>query len=321
MNTLSHLVNIKQACQSSNDLYFFILQSDGITSKYTSLLNERMSSSFSSSQYSKEKIRKQKEQFECFYQFLLCCRKYVTNWKEYIYDGDMIRKTSLYACHSCGNVLLSSNQHVCNVCGTNQEEHQKVETNNTSGCRMNMMNKYTYERLTNFKELISKIQGKQQSKIPSHIYTDVIEMIERHHTAIEESNINKIRYKNVTTNDVLNYLKELKLKKYYKDSALIHFNITGTKPFSINAAVEKAIMKDYVDMLNLYNRYQKQGRRSFLNSQYLFCKLLIKHNIKVNINEFAHLKTRERLIWHDEMYDKMSKELGWNDTRAAIKKN
>ena len=310
MNTISHLMKIKSVCTSNNDVYFFLLDSNDITHNYSKLLHKKVSSGFSSNQLTKEKVARQQLQYQLFYDLLLCCRSYITNWKELVYDGDLARKSSYNTCVGCGTILIN-HPHVCTICGTNQEQEQKLETNNTNNCRMNMMNKYTYERLTNFKDLMSKLQGKQQSKIPAHVYTEIIDMIEKHHKHIESSNNKKIRYKNVTSTDILNYLKELKLKKFYKDSALIHYNITGTKPFSITESVEKAIMSDYVDMLNLYNRYKKQGRRSFLNSQYIFCKLLIKHKIKININEFAHLKTRDRVIWHDEMYNKMSKDLGW----------
>lgn len=310
MNTISHLMQL-QSVSDNNDVYFFLLDSNETTQNYSQLLNNKVSSSFSTNQLTGEKLVRQKRQYQLFYEFLLCCRRYVTNWKELVYDGDLVRKCSHNTCFGCGTILIPNNC-VCPSCGTNQESEQKLETNNTSNCRMNMMNKYTYERLTNFKDLMSKLQGKQQSKIPGGVYSDVIAMIEKHHQEIEDSTNNKIRYKNITSADVLNYLKELKLKKYYKDSALIHYNITGTKPFSIAEDVEKAIMSDYVDMLNLYNRYKKQGRRSFLNSQYLFCKLLLKHQIKININDFAHLKTRDRVIWHDEMFNKMSKDLGWS---------
>lgn len=311
MSTIAHLRQIQSVCTDNNDVYFFLLDSNDITQNYTQLLNKKVSSSFSSNQLTREKISRQQMQYALFYQFLLCCRAYVTNWKELVYDGDLVRKSSHSTCTGCGTILVHNN-FVCTVCGTNQEQEQKLETNNTNNCRMNMMNKYTYERLTNFKDLMSKLQGKQQSKIPCDVYNDLISMIEKHHQYIEDCPNKKIRYKNVTATDILNYLKELKLKKYYKDAALIHYNITGTKPFSITEKVEKAIMSDYVEMLNLYNRYKKQGRRSFLNSQYLFCKLLSKHRIKININEFAHLKTRDRVLWHDEMYDKMAKDLGWS---------
>jgi len=215
-------------------------------------------------------------------------------------------------CDGCNQIRENAKEQPCPLCGHDAMLFKQIEVITNNSTRINTMNKYTYERLKNFRETMQRIQGKQQVSVPKAIYDQIIAMIEKNHPRIVREDQTVGRYRHVTKQDISNYMHELKLKKYYNDVTYIYTKLTGKSPFLIAPHVEKRIVEDFQSLITLYNRYDKDGRRSFLNSHYLLCRLLKRYDIVVNTHEWNYLKTRERVNWHDDLCNKMFADLGWD---------
>lgn len=298
---------------NTNQVFFFIMETCDIVKRYEHILSQKPTTYFTETTFSDRKeYQKQKlEHHTFYYDFMLTCRRYKTNWDQLVCNFSNVMDCA--TCEGCGVMIdINVKEQPCKNCGHEPLCCKRIEVISNESTRLNMMNKYTYERLNNFRDTMMRVQGKQQSKIPKHVYEQIIDMIEKNHNKLEQCDVAKIRYSNVTRRDISNYMRELRLKKYYNDVVYIHSKLTGRKPFSIDQEMENLIVKDFKSLLSLYNRYDKDGRRSFLNSQYLLCKLLKRHGVNVNTNEFNFLKTRDRVVWHDDLCRKMFLELGWD---------
>lgn len=306
-------LRVYDGVMNTHEHYYFLLETHEITHKYKDVLQTRPRMYFGTEQEKAtgSHLVQKWQHADFYYEFVLTCRRYKTDWDLYVCDFSCSSKDYVL-CDGCNQIREnSSKEQPCPLCGHDAMLFKQIEVITNDSTRLNTMNKYTYERLNNFRETMSRIQGKQQVNVPKSVYDQIIAMIEKNHTRVVKDDQTVSRYRNVSRQDISNYMRELKLKKFYNDVTYIHAKLTGKSPFIIPSHIEKRIIEDFQSLLTLYNRYDKDGRRSFLNSHYLLCKLLKRYDITVNTHEFNYLKTRERVNWHDDLCNKMFTDLGW----------
>lgn len=198
---------------------------------------------------------------------------------------------------SNGNVM-------CKNCGN---IYNDIEDNNNYNdySRVNIVQRYHYEKKCHFRDTINQYQGKQNRYIPEKVYTDIKYMINMHGLSLDKLSINHIN----------SFLKETGNFKYYEDKQLIYSNIVGKNKPDISKQ-EKGLYEDFDKLVTVFLKI-KGKRKNFLNSHYVLRQLLLKQGVKIPDDHLNSLSTPARLKEHDEFYERCCDILGWNFTPLA----
>ncbi len=193
---------------------------------------------------------------------------------------------------------------ICRNCGN---IYNDIEDNNNYNdySRVNIVQRYHYEKKCHFRDTINQYQGKQNRYIPEKVYSDVKYMINMHGLSLEKLTINHIN----------SFLKETGNFKYYEDKQLIYSNIVGKNKPDISK-YEKGLYEDFDKLVTVFLKI-KGKRKNFLNSHYVLRQLLLKQGVKIPDDHLNSLSTPARLKEHDEFYEKCCDILGWNFTPLA----
>jgi hypothetical protein len=181
-----------------------------------------------------------------------------------------------------------------------------------------MSSKYSYERKIHFKDCINQFQGKQNSTIDDSVYKSLEEQLELHGLLVGDKNTpKKIRFQNVTKEQILLFLKENSHSKHYEDVVLIYHKMTGKKVDNISH-LENKLIEDFDKISNLYDKKfkftGKIDRKSFINTQYILFQLLRRHKYPCKKEDFNMLKTLDRKSFHDDIVRELFETLGFNFT-------
>lgn len=232
----------------------------------------------------------------------------------------------------CGNkkeFIRDEDRAVCAICSTEQSLISNMSSFSDVG-RVNMANKYTYNRKVHFRDCIIQYQGKQKTYIPEEIYTIIeVKLVEKKLIDCDSNLPREKKYENVTRIMVLDILKELEskdVKKFYDDIVLIHHTLTG-QPCDNIEYLEDSLLDDFDKLTetydNLYtnNEEEKQSgsdyklkttkRKNFINAQFVLYQLLKKHGHPCNEMDFLTLKTSERKRFHHTICKELFSILGW----------
>ena len=173
--------------------------------------------------------------------------------------------------------------------------------------RVNINQKYKYEKRCHFKDTINQYQGLQHKTIPEKVITDVKEMILNHGLYHPDS---EDPYARVTKEHIRQFLNESKHNKYYEDQQLIYSKITN-KPCPNITKFEKQLFDDFDSLVDVFLKL-KLKRKNFLNNHYVLRQLLRRQGYKVPGDDLNILKTPNRIKEHDEIYQMCCEQLGWN---------
>lgn len=106
-------------------------------------------------------------------------------------------------------------------------------------------------------------------------------------------------------------LKKLRLYKYYEHIPFITYKITGILPPIMSRKTEIKIRNMFKEIQEPFAKYCPKNRKNFLNYNYVlykFCELLELDEFK---KCFPLLKSREKLIEQDKIWENICKELDW----------
>jgi len=215
-------------------------------------------------------------------------------------------------CSDC-NVELEVFEHnlLCPNCCCEYPNLQPEDISYKDFSRINTNIKYSYIRQTHFKDTIKQFQGKQQKYIDQAVYQTLYKCFD--HAGFPKNSSNK--YYSATKDHIKMFLQENGLYKYYEDMNLIYNNITGN-PCPIIDQYEKQLIEDFDKLIIVYDKVIKEDssnyeRSNFLNSYYILFQLLKKNGYACKETDFPIIKTIDRKIEHDEIYEKCCKQLGW----------
>lgn len=213
--------------------------------------------------------------------------------------------------------LADLNLMICQTCGRQEDKLFKTVSFKDIS-RVNMSNKYTYERRIHFKDCINQYQGKQNATIDDKVYRDLEEQFERHNLLVGDASMpKKQRFENVTKDQIMMFLKETGHTKHYEDIVLIYHTMTGKKVDDISH-LEAKLMEDFDKISDLYDKKYKMERKierkSFINTQYILFQLLRRHKYPCKKEDFNMLKTLDRQSFHDEIVRDLFEQLSFNFT-------
>lgn len=190
---------------------------------------------------------------------------------------------------------------VCPSCGS--EEHMMVVSDFPSfRDPPKERNNYAYKKINHLNEILNQFQAKESTIIPDDVMHEVV------------CEIKKRRIQNVaelTEKDMREILKKLNRSKYYEHATHILSRLNGNPPPTITPEIEEKIRAMFQEIQAPFLLYCPNDRTNFLSYSYIlykFFELLELDEYKVY---FPLLKSRDRLIAHDEIWKKICEYLRW----------
>jgi hypothetical protein len=216
-------------------------------------------------------------------------------------------------CEICDTDIfeVDGNIYTCVNCGV------QIDMVSTISCfkdidRINISNKYTYDRKTHFKECLNQYQSKPNQVVPPELFEDLYEQIRAHDlVSVNEKN----KYSKVSKEHVKMFMKELGYTKYYEEIKYIHHKITGKKNENISHLEDK-LLEDFNIITEMYDKIYKNDsgtkRKNFINIHCVLYQLLKRYKYPCKKEDFNVLKTLDRKAIHEDIISNIFYELGWN---------
>lgn len=210
-------------------------------------------------------------------------------------------------CNIAREENLSEGILVCPRCGS--EEYMMV-VSDFAGFKdpPKERNNYAYKKINHLNEILNQFQAKESTIIPEDLMNEVV------------LEIRKRRIKNVADlceKDVREILKKLNRSKYYEHAAHILSRLNGNPPPTITPEIEEKIRTMFNEIQAPFLLYCPNDRTNFLSYSYIlykFFELLELDEYKVY---FPLLKSRDRLISHDQIWEKICEYLHWEFIRSV----
>ena len=115
----------------------------------------------------------------------------------------------------------------------------------------------------------------------------------------------------ITYYKVKEFLKKLKLNKYYEHIPHVIHKITGNKQLLICQDLESKLIEMFNKIQEPFEKHCPKNRKNFLSYSYTlykFFQLLDKHEYLIY---FPLLKSREKLFEQENIWKEICKELNW----------
>ena len=290
---------------------FYIVESFPIIEKYKKILRTPVKINFFS--IPESSITNDKDVL--ISEYMQISKKYL----KYIdIEIDFSQKTKKQICEECMSKKMTTSEGVfliCQDCGA-EKDLNGYSLSYKDISRTTILQKYTYERKSHFRDCINQFQGKQNSKVDDEVYRHLEIEFEKHKMLVGDKDTKKeIRYKNVGLEHVVLFLCELGYDKQYENAKYIHAVMTGKK-YPDLSYLEDQLMSDFDLLVNAYvKKYKYENkieRKSFMNIQYVLFQLLSKNKYPCVKEDFNILKTNDRKTFHDDIAKSIFEELGWN---------
>lgn len=169
-------------------------------------------------------------------------------------------------------------------------------------------NNYAYKKINHLNEILNQFQAKESTIIPEDVMHEVVcEVKKRRIQNIAE--LSEIGMREI--------LKKLNRSKYYEHAAHILSRLNGNPPPTITPEIEEKIRAMFQEIQAPFLLYCPNDRTNFLSYSYIlykFFELLELDEYKIY---FSLLKSRDRLIAHDQIWKKICDYLKWEFIRSV----
>lgn len=216
---------------------------------------------------------------------------------------DSLKKVSEH-CASCNvarEEIASEGILVCPQCGS-EEVALVVSDFPSFRDPPKERNNYAYKKINHLNEILNQFQAKESTEIPEDVIHEVVMEIKKRRiqnvASLDESQIREI-------------LKKLGRNNYYEHAAHILSRLNGNPPPTITPEIEDKIRAMFQEIQAPFLLYCPNDRTNFLSYSYIlykFFELLELDEYKVY---FPLLKSRDRLIAHDQIWKKICDYLKW----------
>ena len=150
---------------------------------------------------------------------------------------------------------------------------------------------------------LAQFQAKESTEIPDEVYEKILLEIKKERITNLES---------LTTKKIRQYLKKIKMNKYYDHAAHILNQINGVQPPNMSKELEEKLRLMFKEIQGPFMEICPKSRKNFLNYSYVlhkFVELLGLDHYKVY---FPLLKDREKLHQTDMIWKKICEKLEWH---------
>jgi hypothetical protein len=223
-------------------------------------------------------------------------------------------------CMNCSSIFITESTEfegimICLDCGSQETTlnlANSIRINHNDSKRINICSKYSYDKKSHFLNCINQYQGRHKSGVDPEVIQAVEKELVKYNLVDTTKSTKALKYKNVTKEHILLFVKELRLTKCYGDINLIHHIITDYPLNDISHLTEK-LLQDFDQFVQMhYKLFPNDTERKNFNYQHLLYQLLMRHKYPCNPAEFNFLKTIDRKYYHDEICRTIFENLGWN---------
>lgn len=221
-------------------------------------------------------------------------------------DRAMFGPGSAMLCVSCGSDVYTYNNRgsqepgarICSSCGIVQPGciiYEHMFGNSVPSRSSN------YKRIHHWHERISQFML-MESQIPPH-----------HMLAIGEKLLDGT-YAAVSKDSVRQVLRSLGLQVYIEKWLQIIARCTSVRPPCPGPVLLQRLDALFIEMQRPFDASKAEGRRNFLNYNYVFCRLLQHMNCTKFCMFFPLIRSKPKLRALDETWLKMVQSIGWEPT-------
>ena len=169
-------------------------------------------------------------------------------------------------------------------------------------------NNYAYKKINHLNEILNQFQAKESTIIPEEVMHEVI------------CEIKKRRIQNIaelTEIGMREILKKLNRSKYYEHATHILSRLNGNPPPTITPEIEEKIRAMFQEIQAPFLLYCPDDRTNFLSYSYILYKFFELLELDEYKLYFPLLKSRDRLIAHDQIWKKICEYLRWEFIRSV----
>lgn len=192
---------------------------------------------------------------------------------------------------------------ICTICGICETYFDNNNINYSDTTHIETVSQpFSYQRKNHFKEWLNQLQGKEVTIIPESVINLVLLEIKKERI----TDIDKI-----TSAKIKQYLKKLKLNKYYEHIPNLISKITNKPPLIINEEFENVLLDLFDKIQEPFIKHCPKTRKNFLSYSYTlhkFCQLLGKNEYLIY---FPLLKSREKLFEQEKIWKNICSDLNW----------
>jgi hypothetical protein len=221
--------------------------------------------------------------------------------------GNIKRDIDGFLCKSCKNIMtMCTNESyiVCTHCGQYviNFEHSVVGMTYEQEINTDTNTHFSYKRINHLRELLSQLQAKESSNIPTEILDEI------------KGEFRKERIQDlgcITEMKVKAVLKKLGYNKFYEHTRQITNILSGKPPPTISNQLYDKIINMFIEIQIPFEEVCPKNRKNFFSYNYIlfkFCELLDQHE---HMELFPLLKSREKLYQQDCIWKSICEMKGW----------
>ena len=169
-------------------------------------------------------------------------------------------------------------------------------------------NNYAYKKINHLNEILNQFQAKESTIIPDEVMNEVILEVKKRRIQ-NIADLSEIAMREI--------LKKLNRSKYYEHATHILSRLNGNPPPTITPEIEEKVRAMFQEIQAPFLLFCPDDRTNFLSYSYIlykFFELLDLDEYKVY---FPLLKSRDRLIAHDIIWEKICSYLHWEFIRSV----
>ncbi len=293
--------------ETNNMFAEYICVSSQIINEYTNLLSIPVNVSFFSKKGKKEDNNENNKKEDLLDKFLLIAKKYIPIKT---YKKEVKKKLT---CECGNNSVFTHTENIvtCDMCGIEKNIYT-IQTNFKDIDRVNLSQKYKYNKKVHFRDTVNQYQGKQNKRIDQKIYIDCDEWFLKHNLLFINNSSYHEQHTKITKEHINMALSETGHANHYEDVNLLHNYFTGVACPNISH-IENELFEDFDKVVEAYESLESCSRINFLNNQYILYQLLRHRNIRVKESDFEIIKTKSRRAEHDHYWSLICAKLEWRN--------
>ena len=169
-------------------------------------------------------------------------------------------------------------------------------------------NNYAYKKINHLNEILNQFQAKESTMIPEEVMNEVVLEIKKRRIA---------NIADLTEKEIREILKKLGRSKFYEHAAHILSRLNGNPPPTITPEIEEKIRAMFQEIQAPFLLYCPNDRTNFLSYSYILYKFMELLDLDEYKPYFPLLKSRDRLIAHDHIWQKICDYLHWEFIRSV----
>ena len=218
-----------------------------------------------------------------------------------------VKANDATTCTICGGSTLVCEGFVtCTVCGAALERSMKFEPGYRDMNSVSIKHQFSYKRLNRFNEILSTVQGKENSDVPLAIIEAIKKEIQKNRS---------LSISSLTVPQIRTYLKRIGQNHYYEHSTRILSHLNGNQPERLTSNVEERLRQMFRDIQAPFEKARERvcpNRSSFLNYNYVLYKFCEKLGMYSFAKRFTLLKSVEKLRLQDMIWKDICEQLEWD---------